>query len=418
MSEGGETVLEKLTKFVDEKIAPPLIKLGEFKYLVAMRDGIMAGMPLTIVSSFFLILANPPIEVPALDPYRDFFSAEYDLVLGLIALFVAFGTAYSLASRYNIDPLTCGIMSTITFIILAAPPAEVEGTLYLPMTFTDYKGIFTAAITAVLCVELYRLMLGKGAVIRMPKGVPPMVLQAFLVLIPMTITITIAWLISIVLGLNIPLIVLAIFTPLVIAADTLVAYLVIYELVSLLWFVGIHGDSVVGVVVGPLLYMNWLENVSAAEAGLPLPHVLNAAFPNAYQTGIINIPLSILCLRSKSRTLRSVGKVAIVPAIFNIGEPLVFGIPIMLNPLFLIPTVIYPFIGAITYQLTYWNVLPRIFIMVPWTTPIGIGTWFATRGNLLAVAWCLVQPFIITLIVYPFFKAHEEHLLQTEKEES
>ncbi|MHA1596283.1 MAG: PTS sugar transporter subunit IIC [Candidatus Asgardarchaeia archaeon] len=424
----GKSFLDKMTDFIDKKLTPPLIKVGENRYLVAVRDGFTATVPIIIVGSFFLIFANPPPFFgwpEAVAPYVPILNLPNQLTLGLISIFVSFSIAYQLALRYNLDPLMCGLFSTVTFFFLTTAPYETEeGALVVPTTYLDANGLFTAILVSIVTVEVTRYFVSKGLVIKLPPGVPPAVVQSFIALIPGAILLTVAWFIKAVFSLDIPGYIMLAFTPLVQATDTLAAVIIAITLVQLLWFVGIHGANVVGAVITPMMIDNLLRNIDAAMGGVePLPTVVNAGFSNAWLspggTGC-TIMLSVLCLRSKSKHLRMIGELSIIPAIFNINEPMTFGLPIILNPLFLPPFLVIPWvIGTVGYLLNYFNIVHRCYLYPPWTTPSPLIAWIATGFDTMAIPWAIFLHYVVPLIgYYPFFKVYEKQMLEKETKEA
>jgi PTS system cellobiose-specific IIC component len=241
--------------------------------------------------------------------------------------------------------------------------------------------------------------------------VPSVVYQSFLSLIPLAVLVIGFWLIRFVAGVDINLLVQQAFSPLVFALNTLPGILVYACLVSLLWSVGIHGDNALDAIVAPIFLQYLAENVTAMQAGQPLPYVTAngffTTFVNVGGTGA-TLALAIILAFSRDEAYRRVGRVSLPTQIFQINEPIFFGLPIVLNPVFMVPYVISALVlTAGSYLLMAWGLVQRPFINVPWTTPPVIGHYLVTGGDWRAAVWGVVSLVIAVGIYYPFAKAAE-----------
>lgn len=209
---------------------------------------------------------------------------------------------------------------------------------------------------------------------------------------------------------------MGLFEPLVQAGDSAVAVITTTFLNRILWSVGIHGGNVVGAVATPIWTQMNVANISAMEAGQALPYMFSGTFIDNYiWTGLT--PLAAVMCFSKSKRLKTLGLLALPAALFNIGEPLIFGLPIMMNPLMMIPFVLsYVVVAIVAVILALVGVLPIPVLIAPWITPAPIKTAMATSGSIPAVAFVIITWIILALVFYPFVKIIERQDLKAEHE--
>ncbi|GMG95694.1 PTS sugar transporter subunit IIC [Tepidimicrobium xylanilyticum] len=431
----------KFMKFLEEKLMPAATKLSEQRHLKAIRDGLMSTIPLTIIGGISLILAFPPVDPELTKPTNIFnrlllgwynwaqananvIITPYNMTMAIMSLFVAFAIGYSLGKhyeeKYGTNPLSSGVIAGVVFLLVAAP---AEGGM-IPTTYLDAKGLFTAMIVGLITVEITKNLLNKGVTIKMPDGVPPAVSASFTALIPMIANVLLFYVINIILisavGKNIPEAIMSALTPALKGADTIWFMLVIVIIAHLLWFVGVHGAALVGTITAPIFTSNLMANAAARLAGEPMPYVWAEplwAFMVVLGGSGATLGLTLLMLRSKSSQLKTVAKVAILPGLFNINEPVLFGTPMILNPVLGIPLILVPAVNAIIgYYAIKLGLIRRIFISAPWTTPAPIGLPLSTmdwRAFILVIFVLIVD----MIIYYPFFKSYEKVLLEQEKGE-
>lgn len=305
-------------------------------------------------------------------------------------------------------------------MLVAAPS---EGGM-IPATYLDAKGLFTAMIVGLVTVEITKTLLKSGVTIKMPDGVPPAVSASFTALIPMIVNVLLFYAINLILigtlGANIPEAIMTALTPALKGADTLWFMLIIVVIANLLWFVGVHGASLVGTITGPIFTANLMANAAAKLAGEPMPYIWAEplwAFAVALGGSGATLGLTLLMLRSKSSQLKTVGRIGILPGLFNINEPILFGTPMILNPILGIPLVIVPVVNAIIgYCAIKFGLVGRIYIAAPWTTPAPIGLPLSTM-DWKAFILIILLVTLDMLIYYPFFKSYEKVLLEQEKGE-
>lgn len=415
-------MMESILKWVEEKFMPPMAALANQRHLRAIRDGIVGTLPLIIVGSFFLIIASPPVKswADAVAPYAGQILIPFRLSVGLMALYATYGIGYSLAKSYDIDPVSGGLLSLAAFIMTNIPQNIKDLGWTLPMGNLGGAGLFVAILMAFFAVEVQRFLYQKNIKITMPEGVPESVARSFEALIPSAVIMIVVWVVRVMLGFDIQKFIMTVFSPLVTAGDTLIGVLVPILLITLLWSAGIHGVSVVGTMARPI-WMTLLDaNTQAAAAGAAiLPHIAPEPF---FQWFVwiggsgATLSLVILMLFSKSKYLRNLGRVAILPGICNINEPVIFGAPIMLNPILAIPFIVGPIVtGIISYLAMYFNLVARPYILAPWTLPAPIGAYLTTGGDWRAIVLCLINIIITGIIYYPFFKAYERQMLAEEE---
>lgn len=424
--------MDKLTSFIEEKVAMPLIKFSNLKYVKIMQRTFVSFTSLLIIGSIFLLLAALPYE-PWTNFIGDFaakFSAASGVGTGFLALFVVIASAYATIEYYNargekhdfIAPLVLAVSSFFLLVPAQSVKTVVEGSSEVgsftgvPTTFLGAKGVFVGLIVGIVTIEIYRFFVNRNLVIKMPEGVPPMVTNAFIALIPSAFVVTFWWLIAAVLSIDIPSIIMNLFTPLVSTADTSVSVFIATFLNRILWSVGIHGGQVVGSVASPFWTSMNAANQTALQAGLDLPYTFTGVFYDNY-IWIGLAPLSAVMIMSKSKRLKTLGWLSLPAALFNIGEPLIFGLPIMLNPLMMIPFVLgYMILAVLSVIAVTTGILPIPVLQVPWTMPAPIRTLMATSGNWGAALYVILAWILLGLIFYPFVKAIEKNDLKEDKE--
>jgi PTS system cellobiose-specific IIC component len=280
------------------------------------------------------------------------------------------------------------------------------------------KGLFTAIIIALITVRVQKFFTDRNFVIKLPENVPAVVYESFLSLSPMVFLMLLFWTIRFVLGVDINHIVQTAFSPLLFALNTLPGILVYALLVTLLWSVGINGDNAVDAVVAPIFLQFLAANVEAMTAGQPLPYITAygffTIFVNVGGTGA-TIALALIMLNSKEPGYRKVSRLSMPTQIFQINEPIFFGFPIVLNPIFMIPYILNALIlTAGTFLLMHWGLISKPFVNVPWTTPPIIGHFLVTGGDWRAAVWGVACIIIAMVVYYPFAKTAERQRLQAE----
>lgn len=386
-----------------------LTALSENIYLSAIRAGMVAIVPLTIVGGFFMIVAYLPVEgwEAGIAPYRQLLQVPVSATFGLLAVVAGFSIAYELGTHVKQEPIVSATMATVVFLMIQI---DLESSA-VDMDGLGSRGLFTAILVALVTVRVQKFFTDRRFVVRMPAGVPPIVSQSFLSLSPLFFLLVSFWLLRFVLGVDINRIVEAAFSPLVFALNTLPGILVYAFTVTILWSVGINGDNAVDAIVAPIFLQYLAANVEAMTAGLPLPYVTAygffTIFVNVGGTGA-TIALALLLWKSRDPAFRKIARLSLPTQIFQINEPIFFGLPIVLNPVFMVPYILNALILTTgTYLLMHWSVIQRPFINVPWTTPPILGHYLVTGGDWKAAAWGAASVVIAALVYFPFAKAAE-----------
>ncbi|MGX7412892.1 PTS sugar transporter subunit IIC [Enterococcus caccae] len=409
-----------------------MAKLANQRHLRAIRDGIIATLPLIIIGSFFLIIAFPPL--PADWGITQFLTSNaatillpYRMTMFIMTLYATFGIGASLSKTYNLDVISGGILATIAFLLTFVPvniPEEaldVAGTtgFVLPMANLGGGGMFVGIITSILAVEIYRITDKSRFKITMPEQVPPAVARSFETLTPTLIVILGISTLTYFIGFDWHSTISKIVSPLVSAADSLPSVLFLIFMITFFWSFGIHGVSIVGSLARPL----WLQlldgNTAAMAAGKELPNIAAEPF---YQWFIwiggsgctIGLAL-LLAFKTKSQFASKLGKATLAPAIFNINEPLIFGTPIVLNPILIIPFILTPMVTAtIAWFATQLGLVNRVIFTAPWTLPGPIGAYLATGGDWRAAVLNVILIIISIVIYYPFVMIYDNNELEKE----
>ncbi|BCS30979.1 permease IIC component [Luteitalea sp. TBR-22] len=401
--------MTRLTTFVDARLAPALAAISDNTYMSAIRAGMVSVVPLTIIGGLFMVVSYLP--VPGWDaivaPWLPLLQVPVTATFGLLGLVVCLAIAHDLGTRLGQEAIVSAAMAVVVFLLVQIEPADL--TFRTPALGS--QGLFTAIIVALVVVRTQKVFTDRGLVITMPDTVPAVVYQSFLSLIPLAVLVIGFWLVRFVAGVDINHVVQQAFSPLVFALNTLPGILVYACLVSLLWSVGIHGDNALDAIVAPIFLQYLAENVAAVQAGQPLPYVTAngffTTFVNVGGTGA-TLALAIILAFSRDEAFRRVGRVSLPTQVFQINEPIFFGLPIVLNPVFMVPYVISALVLTTgSYLLMAWGLVQRPFINVPWTTPPIIGHYLVTGGDWRAAVWGVVSLLIAVGIYYPFAKAAE-----------
>ena len=426
--------MNRFVGFIEQKLMPVANKVGMQRHMVAIRKGIIATLPLTIVGSFFTILLNFPIESVAafIEPYREVLDIPFRYTVGLLALYATFGIASSLAKSYKLDSLTAGILATMSFLITAAPPIRVlesvEGVIdagrFINVANLGSGSLFGAIVTAILSVEIYRFFIVKNITIKMPDGVPPEVTNSFMALIPGGAILVLFWVIRHIIGFDINGFLSNLLMPLkdVLAGNSLFGGLLTVFLICFFWVLGIHGPAIMGPVIRPFWDISIAENMEVFQStgnAHELPNIFTEQFLQWFVWiggAGTTLALVVLFLFSKSNYLKQLGRLSILPGIFNINEPVIFGAPIVMNPILGIPFLVAPLITTtISYFATTTGIVPMMAARLGFAIPAPIAAWMSTNWS-VAAGILVVVNFLITLaIYYPFFKVFEKQQLEREE---
>lgn len=425
----------KLSKFLEEKAMPIAGKLSGQRHLNALRDAMVLTIPFIIIGSFFLILANFPI--PA---YLKFLAVHpglktallypYNGTFNLLALVAIFGLAYRLAESYRVDPLASGAVALCSYFVVT--PSTVftvnkVSTTAMNVNYFSSQGLFVGLLIAILSTEIYRKIVQKDIVMKMPDGVPPAVAKSFTALIPAFIAIMSVWAIRLFVenftrfGDVHSVVQKLLQQPLTSIGTSLVGTIVVFLLINLLWMLGLHGSTIVGSVMLPIWLQLTSANAASIQAGTPVHNIVSAEFRYLIFVGGSGATLGLVVAMiffCRSKQLKQLGRLALGPGIFNINEPLLFGLPIVLNPILGIPFLIMPILTVlITYLSMYFGLVAKpIGVLPPGTTPMLIGGYLMT-GSVSGVILQLVI-FVISILIYlPFIKIMDKQMYAEEQNE-
>lgn len=401
---------------LQRRVVPFLTALSENSYLSAIRAGMVSVVPLTIIGGLFMVLAFLPVAGwdKMVEPYRQLLQVPVTATFGLLSVFACFSIGYDLGRQLKQEAIVSATISAVVFLMVQLQLKD----LTFNMENLGSKGLFTAVLLALICVRVQKFFTDRNLVIKLPKNVPPVVYESFLSLSPLLFLVVLFWVIRFVLGVDIDHVVQTMLRPLVFALNTLPGILVYAFLVTLLWSVGINGDNAMDALVAPIFLQYLAANVEATSHGQPLPYVTAngffTTFVNVGGTGA-TIALALVLWNSKEPGFRKVSRLSLTTQIFQINEPIFFGIPIVLNPIFMIPYVLNALILTTgSYLLMYFDVIHRPFVNIPWTTPPIIGHYLVSGGDWKAAVWGALSIVIAMLVYLPFARAAERQRLKAE----
>lgn len=422
-------MMNKLIGFI-EKGKPFFEKLSRNIYLRAIRDGFISAMPVILFSSIFLLIAYVPnifgftwpkhIEAAIMKPYG--------YTMGVVGLLVAGTTAKALTDAYNrrlestnqINFISTMLASICGFLFLAANPLEEGG---FANAFMGTKGLLTAFLSAFVTVIIYNICVKNNVTIKMPKEVPPNISQVFKDLIPFTLVILVLYGLDLtvraLINTNVAEAIVKLFEPLFTAADGYVGITLIFGAFALFWFVGIHGPSIVEPAIAAITYANIETNFKMLQAGEHADKILTPGtqmfIVTMGGTGATLVVPFIFMWLSKSKRNKAIGRASVVPTFFGVNEPILFGAPIVLNPVFFIPFITAPIVNVWIFKF-FVDVLGMnsFSVVLPWTTPGPLGVIMGTGFEVWAFVLALVLIVVDVFIYYPFFKVYDKQILEDE----
>ena len=413
-----------------EKGKPFFEKVSRNIYLRAIRDGFISAMPVILFSSIFLLIAYVPNIFGFTWPkaIENGLMTPCNYTMGIIGFLVAGTTAKSLTDSMNrrlestnqINFISTMLASMVGFLIMAADPAKEGGFL---SAFMGTKGLLTAFIAAFITVNVYKFCVKHNVTIRMPEEVPPNISQVFKDIFPFAFSIIILYAIQLVvhtlIGVNVAESIGTLLAPLFSAADGYLGITIIFGAYALFWFVGIHGPSIVEPAIAAISYANVETNYQLLQAGQHADKVITSGTQMFIATmggtgATLVVPFMFMWL-TKSKRNRAIGRASVVPTFFGVNEPILFGAPIVLNPVFFIPFVLTPIVNVWLFKFFVDTLDMNSFsVNLPWTTPgplgIVMGTGFATLSFALAALLIVVD----IAIYYPFLKVYDEQILAEE----
>lgn len=424
--------MEKISQFLESKLLPLGNKLNSIRFLQVIRMSMMPTIPFIIAGSFVLIILNFPyidkvIPVEVMTVLSNILSPITTTTLSIVALFLAFliGYNYAKIAYEETEPIYVGITTLVGFLTLT-PLTIIVGKEavggVIPIANIGSKGMFVALLGGYLIAKLYCFILKKGIKVRLPDSVPPMVSDSFESLIPATLTLIAVCLVNY--GITLTpyndihtLINELLQKPLLAIGTGLPAVLLSQFFAQLLWFLGLHGDQIVGSVFDPILNAAGIENLNAYQAGDALPYIITEQFRALFvMIAFMSLVIAVIIV-ARSQRLKQVGKVSALPALFCISEPIVFGVPVVMNVILFIPWVICrPLFALISWLFMYFGLCPApTGAVIPWTTPPILSGFLATNSIMGAVVQivCLV---VGVLLFIPFVRVIDKQFRKEEQE--
>lgn len=418
--------MKGLLRWFEEHFIPVAARIGSQKHLVAIRDGFVAIMPLIMAGSFAVLINALPIK---------FWENFLDTTVGgyiratngniwtgsfmIMSYLVSFTIPYAFAKNKGVNELATGLLGFATFIILMPAMAEGWG---LPNAWAGTNSLFVAIANGLFVAELFTRLFGNDKlIIKLPEGVPPAVAKSFAALLPSLIVIVVVSIIKLIWveAFDVPNIMEYIMNliqkPLVGMANTLPAAIVVAFFNHFLWFFGLHGSN----ILEPLMQTLYLPALDANAAGTG-SFIITKPFFDAFVymggSGTTIALLGAILLASKRRQdMRDIAKLGFAPGMFNINEPVIFGLPIVLSPIFFIPFIITPvLLTIIAYFFTFIGLVPVTTVLIPWTTPPILGGYFATGGSILGGLLSLINLVIAFAIYLPFVLVQEKIAMKKE----
>ncbi len=432
-----KTVLEKTTDFIEQKIAPPLLRLSQVRYLEALQRTFITLMPYMVLGATATLILNlsglfaegtglnMPGVAKAIDsvitPCRPWLLQIVFVTINLLALIAAMLNGYFLGDYYskkdsNVTAVTSAVVAMIAFLSFI-DFSKLSENFDWPAYILGSPSLFGGLLISIFAVEIYRFLIGRKITIKMPEAVPPMIASAFTGMIPVCAVIIFCTLIGQGLGAFDFLSMLNKGTAyLVVGGSGPVAQGIGFVLDRILWFVGLHGSNIVSSVMQPIWTTMITDNINAFAAHQDIPFMFTEQWINFYVRCSV-FPIALLCCMSKVKRFKVLGKLSLPGTIFNIAEPVMYGLPIVLNPLMFVPwvlgfTVLYVF-NAILGVL---GITPPIIAMTVWTMPAPLASFIGSGFNIVAPIITFINIAIIFFMFLPFFKVMERQILKEEEQ--
>jgi len=422
--------MHKLIELI-EKGKPFFEKISRNKYLRAIRDGFIAGMPVILFSSIFILIAYVPNAwgFHWSKEIENFLMTPYSYSMGILAFFVGGTTAKALTDSINrdlpatnqINFLSTMLASMVGFLLMAAEPAKEGGFL---TAFMGTKGLLTAFIAAFVTVNVYKVCVKNNVTIRMPDEVPPNISQVFKDLIPFTVSVVLLYGLELIvkgsLGVTVAESIGTLLAPLFSAADGYLGITIIFGAFAFFWFIGIHGPSIVEPAIAAITYANAEVNLNLLQQGMHADKILTSGTQMFIVTmggtgATLVVPFMFMWL-CKSKRNRAIGRASVVPTFFGVNEPILFGAPLVLNPIFFIPFIFAPIANVWIFKFFIETLGMNSFTAnLPWTTPGPLGIVLGTNFQFLSFALAALLIVVDIVIYYPFLKVYDEQILEEER---
>ena len=429
------TVLDRVTEFIEQKIAPPLLRISQIRYLEALQRTFVTLMPYMILgapSTLILNLAglfgesglNLPGVAAAIsavvEPCRPWLLQIVFVSINLLALITTALNGYFLGDYYShkdkdVSAIASAMVSMIAFLCFI-DFGNLSANFDWPSYILGSPSLFGGILISIFAVELYRFLIGKKITIKMPEAVPPMIAAAFTSMIPVSVVVVVCCIVGrgiasfdFLAALN------AACAYLVVGGSGPVAQGIGFLLDRILWFVGLHGSNIVSSVMQPIWTTMITDNVNAFAAHQPIPYMFTEQWINFYVRCSV-FPIALLCCMSKVKRFKALGKLSLPGTIFNIAEPVMYGLPVVLNPLLFVPWVLgFGLLYVLNAILGVLGITPPMVSMVVWTMPAPLASFIGSGFKPLALVITLVNMLLIFLMFLPFFKVMEKQELEAEK---
>ncbi|HHG7762809.1 TPA: lactose-specific PTS transporter subunit EIIC [Streptococcus pneumoniae] len=421
--------MNKLIAFI-EKGKPFFEKLSRNIYLRAIRDGFIAGMPVILFSSIFILIAFVPNSwgFKWSDEVVAFLMKPYSYSMGILALLVAGTTAKSLTDSVNrsmektnqINYMSTLLAAIVGLLMLAADSIE-NG---LATGFLGTKGLLSAFLAAFVTVAIYKVCVKNNVTIRMPDEVPPNISQVFKDVIPFTLSVVSLYALDLLarhfVGASVAESIGKFFAPLFSAADGYLGITIIFGAFAFFWFVGIHGPSIVEPAIAAITYANAEVNLNLLQQGMHADKILTSGTQMFIVTmggtgATLVVPFMFMWL-TKSKRNRAIGRASVVPTFFGVNEPILFGAPLVLNPIFFIPFIFAPIANVWVFKFFIETLGMNSFTAnLPWTTPAPLGLVLGTNFQVLSFILAALLIVVDVVIYYPFLKVYDEQILEEER---
>ena len=421
--------MNKLIAFI-EKGKPFFEKLSRNIYLRAIRDGFIAGMPVILFSSIFILIAYVPNSwgFKWSDEVVAFLMKPYSYSMGILALLLAGTTAKSLTDSVNrsmektnqINYMSTLLAAIVGLLMLAADP--IEGGF--ATGFLGTKGLLSAFLAAFVTVAIYKVCVKNNVTIRIPDEVPPNISQVFKDVIPFTLSVVSLYALDLLarhfVGASVAESIGKFFAPLFSAADGYLGITIIFGAFAFFWFVGIHGPSIVEPAIAAITYANAEVNLNLLQQGMHADKILTSGTQMFIVTmggtgATLVVPFMFMWL-TKSKRNRAIGRASVVPTFFGVNEPILFGAPLVLNPIFFIPFIFAPIANVWIFKFFIETLGMNSFTAnLPWVTPGPLGIVLGTNFQFLSFALAALLIVVDVVIYYPFLKVYDEQILEEER---
>lgn len=436
-AQGKGSLLDKVTDFVENKIAPPLVRLSQVRYLESLQRTFMSLMPFMILGATSTLILNlgglfaegSGLNLPdvanainaVVTPLRPILLQIVFVSINIITLLTAILNGYFLGEYYNrknskVTAIVGAVVSAVAFLCFidfGALSANFDWPAYILGSPSLFGGILISSLS----VEIYRWLVNRNITIKMPDSVPPMIANAFASIIPVSVVVILAAIVGQGFGeFDLLAVINKAFSYLVIGGSGPVAQFAGFFLDRILWFVGLHGSNIVSSVMQPVWTTMITDNINAFAQQATIPYMFTEQWINNY-VRVSVFPIALLCVMSDVKRFKVLGKLSLPGTIFNIAEPIMYGLPIVLNPLMFVPWVLgFGALFIFNAVLGVLGITPPMVAMTVWTMPAPLAAFIGSGFNIVALLISLASFVIVFLIFLPFFRVMERQELEKEKQ--